>query len=283
MIYAIDGDKIQSMTSNKAFLNAFKRSGNIYHEDFLTYDFKMKFDLVVGNPPFSKGNKLLYPLFFEKSLDMADKVIMIMPLQIDSSYGQLKKVNKLIKTHSFNISENISKHFNIGVGDVRCIHASRHHLNKDDISTSVERYQEILPNRERLKPRRGPEDISSGKNKDPNGIPCVISIHRGDKIVWDTVKSEVFETSRMGVDSPWVVLVNDAPANGQFNKVFMRNENLKWGKSIFAFGVDSEEEAKQLCEWISTETFKEEVRKIQKLNNAYSMSISRFNRLPSYH
>jgi hypothetical protein len=235
---------------------------------------------VVGNPPFSKGNKLLYPLFFEKSLDMAHTVIMIMPLQIDSSYGQLKKVNELIKTHSFDISENISKYFNIGVADVRCVHASRFHWNKDDISVNVERYQEILPERSRLKPRRGPEDISSGKNKDPNGIPCVISIHRGDKIIWDNVRQDVVETSRMGVDSPWVVLVNDAPANGQFNKVFMKNDNLKWGKSIFAFGVESEDEAKQLCEWISTDTFKEEVKKIQKLNNAYSMSISRFSRLP---
>jgi len=76
MIYAIDGDKIQSMTSNKAFLNAFKRSGNIYHEDFLTWKTDLKFDLIVGNPPYIKNTHLE---FLVKSCQLADTVSLIHP------------------------------------------------------------------------------------------------------------------------------------------------------------------------------------------------------------
>jgi hypothetical protein len=107
MIYAIDGDKLQSMTSKKAFLKIFKRSGNIYYDDFLTYDFKMKFDLIVGNPPYQESKDSgggrkdqasnLWSKFWVKSLERAydnGKVVLITPSSWISPSADLKGKNK---------------------------------------------------------------------------------------------------------------------------------------------------------------------------------------------
>jgi len=102
MIYAIDGDKIQSMTSKQAFLYTFKRGGNIYHEDFLTYDFKMKFDLIVGNPPYqdssnkAKNNKLWHK-FVRKSLTMIDKDGLISMVTPSSIFNDSVGIGKWFK------------------------------------------------------------------------------------------------------------------------------------------------------------------------------------------
>jgi hypothetical protein len=61
---------------------------NVITADFLEWNPNMRFDVIVGNPPFSapKQGKIagkraseLYTLFFEKSLRMADIVAMVLP------------------------------------------------------------------------------------------------------------------------------------------------------------------------------------------------------------
>jgi hypothetical protein len=128
MIYAIDGDKIQSMTSKKAFLNVFKRSGNIYHEDFLTYDFKMKFDLVVGNPPFKElatngrqTNKSIWKNFLIKSVDLTKdggQVCLITPTGWCAPSDNAKIVENIFSKYNLiysDISDEVKNHFK-GVG-----------------------------------------------------------------------------------------------------------------------------------------------------------------------
>lgn len=71
---------------------------NFIHADMLLYDFKKRYDLVVGNPPFSKlkakdaakylknnMNKITtntFEFFLEKAIAIADYVVMIMPKAI---------------------------------------------------------------------------------------------------------------------------------------------------------------------------------------------------------
>jgi 23S rRNA A1618 N6-methylase RlmF len=76
---------------------------------------KMKFDVVVGNPPFQKSNNdakrwTLWEQFVKKALELScDTVAMITPQSITSP-GPFS----LIKDRATIINTNISKHFNVG-------------------------------------------------------------------------------------------------------------------------------------------------------------------------
>ena len=128
MIYAIDGDKIQSMTSNKAFLNVFKRSGNIYHEDFLTYDFKMKFDLIVGNPPYGKNANLAIN-FLNKAKSLSDNIHFVLP----RTFRKISTLNRISKNLHLVHDETVPDEFFPG-GIVTCY---QHWVFKEELRPTI--------------------------------------------------------------------------------------------------------------------------------------------------
>lgn len=81
--------------------------------DFTTLEFDMKFDVVVGNPPFQKDTKAkrwtLWEEFVKKSKSLADVVVMVTPQSITGP-GTFK----LIKDHAVVINVDVSKHFDVG-------------------------------------------------------------------------------------------------------------------------------------------------------------------------
>lgn len=88
---------------------------NVITADFLEWDFKdMKFDLMIGNPPFQKTNAkakrwTLWEEFVKKAKTLADTVIMVTPQSITSP-GTFN----LIKNNTVLINIDVSKYFDVG-------------------------------------------------------------------------------------------------------------------------------------------------------------------------
>lgn len=91
------------------YINKLKRRGyvNLQHKDFLSDEIEMKFDVVIGNPPYQKqvGPKNTEPIwdkFVEKSFDLcADKgyISLIHPSGWRVPNSRFKNVNKLLMSH----------------------------------------------------------------------------------------------------------------------------------------------------------------------------------------
>jgi hypothetical protein len=112
---------------NITYIAPYVHKGNIaygfgVHEVLHTWEPHMKFDIVIGNPPYQQGDFLLYTDFFKKSLELGGIVSMIMPANLNSQQVRLKKHNELIRVHQINISDDISHHFpTVNMGEIRNI------------------------------------------------------------------------------------------------------------------------------------------------------------------
>ena len=90
---------------------------------------RFPFDVMLSNPPYSEGSKLLYRYFFEKGLELAETVSMVMPVNLESTHDSRKQINYLIKKHSTHISDDISYHFDVGQDNIRNVIASKKVIN----------------------------------------------------------------------------------------------------------------------------------------------------------
>lgn len=90
------------------YINYLKRVGfkNVFHKDFLNEEFSMKFDVVIGNPPYQEkvGNKKTEPLwnkFVKKSFEVSKDggyVSLIHPSGWRNVDGKYKEIQTLIKS-----------------------------------------------------------------------------------------------------------------------------------------------------------------------------------------
>jgi hypothetical protein len=105
------------------YINYLKRGGfkNIFHKDFLNENIDMKFDVIVGNPPYqsgnNKGNKL-WIKFINKSMELSNNICYVVPLSLMTSESKqivdLRKkmvgkenVFNLTKKDIFNVGEKV--------------------------------------------------------------------------------------------------------------------------------------------------------------------------------
>jgi hypothetical protein len=245
---------------------------------------KFPFSAVTANPPYSEGSKLLYRYFFEKSLELAENVTMIMPVNLESTHDSRKQLNYLIKKHSSHISEDISHNFNVGQDNIRCVIASKNINNAVDttIHNTLNNYTLLYPQRKRLQPIKGNTQLSNAKYDDLNGEEIVDKILRTGVFKRKVLSSEVKKASQK-IKTPYVVFVNHTPSKGLLNIHIEENFKTTWSMRVFAFEVDKKEEVEKLCNWLKSKEIQDEILKMFKLkNDAYTVTKEMLGKLPWY-
>ena len=243
------------------------------------------FEVMLSNPPYSNGDFLLYTSFFERGLELAEKVIMVMPVDLNSQQVRVKAHNKRVKTHLIDMSENVTDQFGVGIPDIRYVTASKTVENEveayvDPLDSHVKLYTE----RKRLEPRRGVGGFSRKSNQDPDGVDVMTTIYRGNKIQWAKVKKDLANKIKVGLisDAPYFVLVAENPSKGLFNTAIVENNGIKWGSGIFGLDANSKEEAEQLEKWLVSKEIQEEVQRMLTLKNTHTFSGPMMRKLPWY-
>lgn len=240
---------------------------------------------MLANPPYSDGDILLYPTFFEKGLEIAKTVVMVMPTDLNSQQVRVKAHNKRVKKHLISMSDNVTDQFGVGIPDIRYITASKTVENEvTDYVDPLDSHTVLFPERKRLYPRRGVGGFSRKSNHDNNGVDVMTSIYRGNKIQWSKVKKELVDKVKVSLisDAPYFVLVAENPSKGLFNTAIVKNDGTKWGSGIFGLDASSLEEANKLEQWLTSSTIQEEVSKILTLKNTHTFSGPMMEKLPWY-
>ncbi len=193
------------------------------------------FDVMLSNPPYSEGSKLLYRYFFEKGLELAETVSMVMPVNLESTYDSRKQINYLIKKHSTHISDDISHHFNVGQDNIRNVIASKKVINDVDttITNALNNYKLIYPERKRLTPIKGNTAVSDNKTTDTNGIAIIDKVLRtgeDERIV----QKNLVNKAPQKIKTKFAVFTNHTPSKGKFNVCIKENFKSTWSMSVFA-------------------------------------------------
>ena len=265
-------------------VNKNKLSGTFSCDDFLTKEYEMKqFDMVLMNPPYTNGQEMLYAKFFEKALDVADVVVCIMPLDLDTRHQKLKNHIKRVKRHTMFVSENISDYFNVSYKNLHYVIASKN-VNNDIEETAdpLDSIALLYPERARLKCIKGAGDLAMAP-EDPNGSMIVHKVHQNDQVIYKRVDTRLFNKSRKKSVAPYLVFVNHTPSQGKFNCVVLPNLNLSWSMWTFAFEADSLEQAEQLKSWLQSEEIRQHVNQmLTARNHQHTISKAMIDRLPAY-
>ena len=246
---------------------------------------KFPFNVGLMNSPYSDGDFLLYPPFFEKLLTLVEIGKVVMPVDLNSQQVRVKAHNKRVKKHMIDMSDNVTDQFGVGIPDIRYITASMTVENEvEDYVDPLNSHPNLHPARKRLSPRRGVGGFSRKSNQDPNGINVMLSIYRGNKIQWVKVNKELVNKVKTSLVSsaPYFVLVAENPSRGLFNTSIVKNDGTKWGSGIFGLDASSKKEAEKLEQWLVSKEMQEEVQRMLTLKNTHTFSGPMMEKLPWY-
>lgn len=243
------------------------------------------FDIGLMNSPYSDGDFLLYPPFFQKLLTLVEIGKVVMPVDLNSQQVRVKSHNKRVKKHMIDMSNNVTDQFGVGIPDIRYITASLTVENEvEEYVDPLGSHPNLYPTRKRLSPRRGVGGFSRKSNHDDNGIDVMITIYRGNKIQWAKVNKNLVNKVKTSLvsDAPYFVLVAENPSKGLFNTSIVKNDGTKWGSGIFGLDANSKEEAEKLEQWLVSNEIQEEVQQMLTLKNTHTFSGPMMEKLPWY-
>ncbi len=241
------------------------------------------FDVMLSNPPYSEGSKLLYRYFFEKGLELAETVSMVMPVNLESTHDSRKQINYLIKKHSSSISEDISHHFNVGQDNIRNVIASKKIVNDVDtaVYNALDDYQLVYPNRKRLNPIKGNTDLSNARYDDENGEEIIDKVLRSG-VEKRKVSVEKIKSASQKIRSKYAVFINHTPSKGLLNVHIEEDFKTTWTMRVFAFEADTKDKANKLATWLQSKEIQTEINKMFDLKNAYTVTKEMLGKLPWY-
>jgi len=245
---------------------------------------KFPFDCMLANPPYSEGSRLLYRYFFEKGLELAETVSMIMPVNLESTHDSRKQINYLIKRHSTHVSEDISHQFSgISQDNIRNVIASKKVENEVDttISNALDNYQIAHPDRKRLNPIKGNTDLSDSQYDDKSGEEIIDKVLRTGVEKRKVLRKKVLDASQK-ILTKYAVFVNHTPSKGLLNVHIEKDFKTTWTMRVFAFEVDTKDQADKLAQWITSEEIKNEILKMFELKKAYTVTKEMLGKLPWY-
>jgi predicted RNA methylase len=119
MLFGVDKSRVQSLIAAKALSMYYPGKLNIETADALTKEWKMKFDVVVGNPPFQSTEdgskrKKMWVQFAEKAIDMGDYTALVTPTAWQKDNAKyFKDISKKIKSHLVAYGD-ANSHFTVG-------------------------------------------------------------------------------------------------------------------------------------------------------------------------
>jgi hypothetical protein len=264
-------------------INKHKLIGQYSVKEFLTAEeVADKFDIIVGNPPYTDGKKILYSHYFTKALQVAKTAAIIMPVNLQSRHDKLKRHNFNVERHKIKVGAPTDC-FKVGYDNISYVVASESVINNVTIAKDpVLSMPLLLPDNNRLCPIKGDTDIAIGDDV-PNGIETIYKVHRGDNILYRRVAQEKVVKTNKKSTAPYLVVVNHTPWKGKFNCAVIPNTGLSWSMWTFVFEEDSLENAIKLRDWIQSPPLVAEIDKMLTLrNNQHTISKALIERLPYF-
>ena len=253
------------------------RGINIVKQDFLNTDINMKFDVIVGNPPYQNGSnsmsEALWLKFIVKASKLSNKVLFVTPkswcnLSEDSYKQELYNIfnEKLVYA---NISEDIKKNYFSGIGSsfsyfILDSNKNKNTFtikNKDVFELSYEEVKWIPNNLDRMTLNILNKTLWSNSKKLNGSFNEITGYRKGGKFIDASGRFKISNTSAQYSKDIW--LYTNTPqeimtknkvifSDSGYNKPYYDNGNINLGHHSRAIFVKNENEGIELIEFLNS-------------------------------